>query len=63
MVKRCWGRFMIYVTVYAALLLGIMWWETQARATELSPLQAVEEHKTEAVRREAQASLPPKPLH
>jgi len=37
MPKGGWGRFLIYMAIYGALLLGTLWGEVQARTGELPP--------------------------
>ena len=57
MVYPRWLRFISYIFIYSAVLLGIMWWEEQARASELVPPQTAME--TEVVNLMSEAVSPP----
>lgn len=53
-------RFIMYMVIYTTALLGTMWWEEQARATEMGPPQVVQEYNLSDLKPEA-APPPTKP--
>lgn len=57
--RRCL-RFIAYIAIYFAVLLGIMWWEEQARASELLLPPAKLENELVNIKSEV-APLPAKP--
>jgi len=62
MVHRRLLRFISYIAIYFTVLVGIMWWEEQARASELLLPPVIQENELVNIKSEI-APLPVKPDH